>query len=286
MLKLKNNKAPGEDSIIAELIENIGHNILEELTKIITEIWQSEKFPDDWKNALIHPLHKKHKKGDKTELNNYRGIFLLQVGYKILSSCLLKRVQEQLEHKIGEYQAGFRPGGHVQNKYSIWKPHLNIEHQEVNQPSVCLWTLRRHTTRWIDVLSSMSWRSWVWTPRHAALLRKPSIKPPLRSNSWGKSLWIEEVDKDLEKAGISSSEILDRNTFRRKIEQWKVQPGREIKKKVGTKWFEERKRAYEEKWKYSGKTRIVRIGDNIIMKFLWINCNRLRKRAKLSKLVS
>lgn len=46
------------------------------------EIWQTEQIPEDWKTALIHPVHKK---GDHTDVNNYRGISLLSVPYKILS---------------------------------------------------------------------------------------------------------------------------------------------------------------------------------------------------------
>ena len=104
--KLKNNKAPGEDGITAELLKAAGPKTIKEITEIIQQIWQTEQIPDDWKHALIHPLHKK---GDKTDVNNYRGISLLPVTYKILSQCLLDRTQQQLEHKIGEYQAGFRP---------------------------------------------------------------------------------------------------------------------------------------------------------------------------------
>lgn len=104
--KLKNNKASGEDGIVAEFLKNLGPKSLEELTQIVQEIWQTEIIPEDWKTALIHPLHKK---GDKKDVNNYRGISLLPVTYKILSACLLKRTQEQLEPKIAEFQAGFRP---------------------------------------------------------------------------------------------------------------------------------------------------------------------------------
>lgn len=58
---------------------------------------------------MIGKMHTLHKKGDKTDVDNYRGISLLPVTYKILSNCLLDRAQEQLEPKIGEYQAGFGP---------------------------------------------------------------------------------------------------------------------------------------------------------------------------------
>lgn len=104
--KLKSNKTSGEDGIVAELLKNLGPNSLKEITQIIQNIWQTEKIPEDWKIALIHPLHKK---GNKSDVNNYRGISLLPVTYKILSACLLNRTQQQLEPEIAEYQAGFRP---------------------------------------------------------------------------------------------------------------------------------------------------------------------------------
>jgi Reverse transcriptase (RNA-dependent DNA polymerase) len=131
--KLKNNRTSGEDGIIAELLKNLGPNTLQELTKIINNIWETEKLPEDWKCALIHPLHKK---GDRTDVNNYRGISLLQVTYKILSACLLKRTQEQLEHKIGEYQAGFRPGRSCVEQ--IFNLKTIFKHKAIrNAPIVC-----------------------------------------------------------------------------------------------------------------------------------------------------
>lgn len=56
---------------------------------------------------LIHPLHKKV---DKTDPNNYRGISILPVTYKILSKTLQNRLEPQADPLIGEYQAGFRKG--------------------------------------------------------------------------------------------------------------------------------------------------------------------------------
>jgi len=130
---LKNNKAAGDDGIVAELLKHLGPKSLGELTRIIQDIWTTEKLPESWKNALIVPLHKK---GDKTDVNNYRGISLVQVTYKILSATILKRVQEQLEHKIGEYQAGFRPNRSCSEQIFNLKTILKLRHTR-RQPTIC-----------------------------------------------------------------------------------------------------------------------------------------------------
>jgi hypothetical protein len=55
--------------------------------------------PDQWKESIIVPVHKK---GDKTDYSNYRRISLLSTSYKILSNILLSRLI------IGDHQCGFR----------------------------------------------------------------------------------------------------------------------------------------------------------------------------------
>jgi len=103
---LQINKAPREDDIIMELIKNASQELKKRLHALICKIWRDEKMPDDWKVGLLVPLFKK---GDKMKCENYRGITLLNVAYKVLSSIILERLKEYSEEILGEYQCGFRP---------------------------------------------------------------------------------------------------------------------------------------------------------------------------------
>jgi hypothetical protein len=87
--KLKSHKSPGIDQILAELIKAGGRTICLEIHKLITSIWRKEKLHEEWKESIIVPIHKK---GDKTDCNNYRGISLLPTTYKILSNILFSRL--------------------------------------------------------------------------------------------------------------------------------------------------------------------------------------------------
>jgi hypothetical protein len=49
---------------------------------VLKSIWNKEELPDQWKESIIVPVHKK---GDKTHCSNYSGISFLSPSYKILS---------------------------------------------------------------------------------------------------------------------------------------------------------------------------------------------------------
>ena len=68
---------------MAELIKNASQELRKRFHALICNIWREEKMPDDWKVGLIVPLFKK---GDEVKCENYRGITLLNVAYKVLSN--------------------------------------------------------------------------------------------------------------------------------------------------------------------------------------------------------
>ena len=102
--KLKSHKSPGIDQIPAELIMEGGRTIRYQIHKLIVSIWNKEELPEEWKESIIVPIHKK---GDKTDCNKYRGISHLPTTYKILSNILLSRLTPYAEEISGDHQCGF-----------------------------------------------------------------------------------------------------------------------------------------------------------------------------------
>jgi hypothetical protein len=102
--KLKKYKSPSSDQIPAELIQSRGETLQSAIHRLINSIWNKEEFPDQWKESMFVPIHKK---GYKTDCNNYRGISLLSTLYKIVSNILLSRVSPYIDEIIGDHRCGF-----------------------------------------------------------------------------------------------------------------------------------------------------------------------------------
>jgi hypothetical protein len=64
---VKSHKSPGTDQIYAELIKVGGRTIRGAIRKLIIALWNKEELPEEWKESVIVPIHKK---GDKTECNS------------------------------------------------------------------------------------------------------------------------------------------------------------------------------------------------------------------------
>ncbi len=109
--RLKSNKAPGRNGIRAEHLKVGAPIIVKPLTRVFNQYWPNAgqdkvELPREWIDADVVPLYKG--KGARSDPNNFRGIWLLDVIGKVFSSCLVARVTEIVDPLLGESQFGFR----------------------------------------------------------------------------------------------------------------------------------------------------------------------------------
>ena len=146
--KPKSHKSPGIDQIPAGLIKAGGRKICMEIHKFVISIWKNEKLPEEWKETIIVP---NHKKGDKTDCNNYRGITILPITY-ILSNILLSRLIPYVKEIIGDYQCDFRRNrstiDHIFCICQILKKNWEYN-EEVNQLFIDLNKIYDSIRRWV-----------------------------------------------------------------------------------------------------------------------------------------
>ena len=108
---LANGKAVGPDGVSVELFKitlNGDSTLHRRLLDIVVRIWRGDEVPQQWKCGIIMVLHKKK---DRTECGNYRGISLVAYAGKILLKVIARRLSKCCE-RVGilpEEQSGFRP---------------------------------------------------------------------------------------------------------------------------------------------------------------------------------
>ena len=106
---LKTGKSAGPYGLAAEFYQRGGSVLVEEVTKVIHCIWDTEVIPNELKDADIIPIFKR--KGDKADCTNWRGISLLSIAGKVLSRILLNRqIKLIAEDILPESQCGIREG--------------------------------------------------------------------------------------------------------------------------------------------------------------------------------
>ena len=108
---LANGKAVGQDGVPVELFKitlNGDPDLRRRLLNIHVRIWRVGEVPQQLKYAIIIVLHKKK---DRTECGNYRGISLVAHAGKILPKIIDRCLSEYCE-RVGILpgeQSGFRP---------------------------------------------------------------------------------------------------------------------------------------------------------------------------------
>jgi len=105
---LKNKNSAGIDGLSNRMIKKEAYRFAVLMTPLINESLTEGKFPDCLKIANIIPIFKK---GDPTDMNNYRPIALLPVMSKVFEKVINLQLNKVVEEKfIDDNQYGFRSG--------------------------------------------------------------------------------------------------------------------------------------------------------------------------------
>ena len=109
---MANWKAPGADSLPVELLKLDDPTrepvVLKHFHAILARVWRGEEIPQEWKDATIKVLHKKL---DRSDCNNFRGISLVSHAGKVLLKIVTNRLSDfrEAQQILPEEQCGFRP---------------------------------------------------------------------------------------------------------------------------------------------------------------------------------
>lgn len=107
--QLSCGKAPGSDSIPAEVFRVGGQALIRRLTQLYQLMWKEEQLPQQFKDATVVHIYKR--KGNRQSCDNHRGISNLSISGKIFARILLNRLLSHLEQDLlPESQCGFRAG--------------------------------------------------------------------------------------------------------------------------------------------------------------------------------
>ena len=108
---MKNNKSPGSDGFSAEFLKFFFINIGHFLVRSLNYGFDTGSLSITQRQGIITCIPKENK--DKRFLKNWRPISLLNVTYKIASSCIANRMKSCLDRIISNDQKGFMAGRYL-----------------------------------------------------------------------------------------------------------------------------------------------------------------------------
>ena len=105
---LNPNKAKGPDKIHGLVLKNCAKSVSKPLSLLFKKTYDCGTIPEEWKTALIVPVHKK---GSKSDVKNYRPISLTCIVMKVMERIVRDEIMNRCGHLIDTRQHGF-----LQNK--------------------------------------------------------------------------------------------------------------------------------------------------------------------------
>ena len=122
-----------------------GESIYKPLNLYFKSCLETDKFPSEWKKAVI-PVFKK---GDKQLLKNYRPILLLSIAGEIFERLLDNQMFEFFVryNLISPNQSGFKPDDYCINQLSAITYEIYKSFDACLDVILCFWISKKHSTK-------------------------------------------------------------------------------------------------------------------------------------------
>jgi hypothetical protein len=106
--KLKNGKSKDPSNLVNELfkLENIGDDLKESVLIMMNKMKNEMSQPEFMAFCKIFTIYKR--KGEMSDLDNYRGIFILHILRMIKDKMINNDINEVIEPTMSDSQAGGR----------------------------------------------------------------------------------------------------------------------------------------------------------------------------------
>ena len=101
------NKVSGGDGISAGLFQILKDDAVKVLHSICQQLWKTQQWLQDWKRSVFISIPKK---GNAKECSNYHTIALISHASKVMHKFFQARLQQYLNWKYLDVQAGYRKG--------------------------------------------------------------------------------------------------------------------------------------------------------------------------------
>ena len=97
----KNGKSPGSDGLSPEFYKKFWRQLAKDFTDMANTVLNRKLLTPTQIQAVLICIYKN---GDRNDISNWRPIFLLNTGYKLIIKTLTNRIKPTLQHIISKYQ--------------------------------------------------------------------------------------------------------------------------------------------------------------------------------------
>lgn len=127
---LDENKGAGPDSIPPIFLKRTADMLALPLMKLFNQSLLSGKFPKSWRTSFLIPIFKS---GDKSNINNYRGVAILSAVPKLFEKLVTDKLYEAIISHIDVNQHGFVKGRSTTTNLTYYTSYILLNMERGNQ---------------------------------------------------------------------------------------------------------------------------------------------------------